>query len=772
MVNSFIAKKDLDSEMTVVRNEFESGENDPGGVLIERMFASAYLWHGYGRSTIGAKADLENVPIGRLQAFYRTYYQPDNAVLVVAGKIDEAKTLALVEKRFGAIPKPARTLYPTYTLDPPQDGERTVTLRRVGDVQIAAAAYHIPAGSDPDAPGVDLLAFALADTPSGRLHKALVETKKASSVFEYSPPVKEPGLLLFGAEVRQDQSLDEAKDILLKTVEDAAVHPPTKEEIERGRTQMLKQIDLALNNPSQVGLILSNRIAKGDWRLFFLNRDRLKAYPVEGVARVAASYLKPSNRTVGLFVPTAKPDRADVPAPPDVAAMVKGYTGSAAVAAGEAFDPSPANVDARTKRSTLASGMKVALLPKKTRGGSVRGTLVFHFRDVASLTGKDAVSDLAGDMLTRGTAKRSRQEIQDEIDRLKARLRVGGAGGTVSVTLETTRENLAKLLDLVGEILKEPSFPASELEILRQENLSQIEQTKTDPTAVAQTAFTRRMSPYPKGDPRYTSTPDESLADYKAATLDQVRAFWKESYGASNAEAAFVGDFDEAAVSAQLASLFGSWKSPNRYARVPAVFTDVPADSTKLETPDKANALFLAGENLALKDDDPDYAALLLANYMFGGGFLNSRLAVRVRQKEGLSYGVGSGLTIRPLDAAGQFTIFAIHAPQNTAKLESAVREEIERARRDGFTAEEVAAAKSGWLQGRQVSRSQDAELAGLLQRELFTDRTLAWDAALEKKVSALTPEAVGEAFRKWVDPAKVSVVRAGDFANAKPGAK
>ena len=179
MVNSFIAKKDLDSEMTVVRNEFESGENDPGGVLISRVFSTAFLWHGYGRDTIGARSDLENVPIERLQAFYRNFYQPDNAVLVVAGKIDEAKTLALVQKHFGPIAKPARTLYPTYTLDPAQDGERTVTLRRVGDVQIVAAAYHIPSGSDPDAPGLDLLAFALADTPSGRLHKALVETKKA-----------------------------------------------------------------------------------------------------------------------------------------------------------------------------------------------------------------------------------------------------------------------------------------------------------------------------------------------------------------------------------------------------------------------------------------------------------------------------------------------------------------------------------------------------------------------------------------------------------------
>ena len=772
MVNSFIAKKDLDSEMTVVRNEFESGENQPSSILIKRMLASAFHEHGYGHTAIGSRSDIENVPIERLQAFYRSYYQPDNAVLLVAGKFDEKKTLDLVQKYFGPIAKPARALYPTYTLDPAQDGERAITLRRVGDVQLVAAAYHIPSGSDPDAPGLDLLAFTLGDTPSGRLHKSLVEAKKAASVFGFAWELKEPGLAIFLAELRQDQSLDEARDILLKTVEGAATNPPTKEEVERARTQLLKQIDLALNDASQVGLRLSEWIAKGDWRLFFLYRDRLKAYPVEGVAKVAAAYLKPSNRTLATFIPTAKPDKAEVPPPADVAAMLKGYTGAAAVAAGEAFDPSPANVDARTNRSTLPSGMKVALLPKKTRGSSVRGSITLRFRDLKSLTGKSAVADLTADMLERGTAKKTRQQIQDTIDQLKARIRFSGGTGTVSVSIETTRENVPKVLDLVAEILKEPSFPSSELEILRQENLAQIDQMKTEPSSIAQTAFSRRMGPYPKGDPRYTPTPDESLADYKAATLDEVKAFWKESYGASKGEAAFVGDFDDAAVAAQLAALFGTWKSPSPYTRVPSVFTDVPAEALKFEAPDKANALFLAGQNLALKDEDPDYPALVLANYMFGGGFLNSRLAVRIRQKDGLSYGVGSSIGASSLDAVGRFMVYAIHAPQNTAKLETAVREEIDRARKDGFTAEEFGAARSGWLQGRQVSRSQDVELAGLLQRYLFVGRTLAWDAELERKVSALTSEQVGATFRKWIDPAKISVVRAGDFANAKADAK
>src|SRR5439155_17374353 len=182
MINSFIAKNDLDSEMTVVRNEFESGENRPVGIMTERAVSTAFLWHNYGKDTIGARSDIEQVPIERLQRFYHTYYEPDNAILLVAGKFDEAKTLALIQQKFGPIPRPERVLQPTYTIEPTQDGERSVTLRRAGDVQAVCAVYHVPAGSHPDYAPVDLLVQILGDTPSGRLHKALVEPGKAASV--------------------------------------------------------------------------------------------------------------------------------------------------------------------------------------------------------------------------------------------------------------------------------------------------------------------------------------------------------------------------------------------------------------------------------------------------------------------------------------------------------------------------------------------------------------------------------------------------------------
>ena len=774
MVNSFIAKKDLDTEMTVVRNEYEAGENQPGLVVFKRIFAAAYDWHNYSNLPIGARSDIENVPIERLQAFYHKFYQPDNAVLLVAGKFDPAKTLQLVANNFGLIPRPARTLEPIYTVEPAQDGERTVTVRRVGDTEFVGVGYHVPSGSHPDFAAVDILTQILADTPSGRLYKALVETKKASSVDSLDIPLHDPGLMLLFAEVRKEQSLDAAREAMIQTIEEVATKAPTQEEVERARTSLLKNIDLTLNSAERVGLELSEWMAQGDWRLYFLHRDHLKKVTPADVQRVAAAYLKPTNRTVGLFMPTEKPDRAEIPPPPDVAALVKDYKGSAVVAEGEVFDPSPSNIESRTVRSDVPMGLKLALLPKKTRGNTVVAAMTFRFGDEKSLMNRATAEELASEMLMRGTSKHTRQQIQDEFDKLKARVSVSGGPNNAVVSIETIRENLPAVLRLVAEILREPSFPAAEFEQLKQESLAGIEEQQREPQSVAGVAFNRYLNPFPKGDVRYTSTPEEDIAELKAATLEDVKKFYADFYGGSNGEMAVVGDFDAKEIEKLAGELFGSWKSPRQFSRLVAVYQDIPAINQSFETPDKANAVFVAGERLNVRDDDPDYPALVLGNYMLGGGFLNSRLATRVRQKEGLSYGVGSGLSASPLDKNGQFIAQAIYAPQNAAKLEAAIKEEIARALKDGFTADEVAAAKSGYLQSQQVNRAQDAGIVRKLAQYRFLNRTLAWDADLEKKIAALTPDEIVAALRRHIDPSKLTIVKAGDFAKsaAKPGSK
>ena len=374
MVNAAIDQNDLwnpktnTGEMTVVRNEFEMGESDPIGVTTERIQAVAFDWHNYGKSTIGARSDIEQVNIPRLRAFYKNYYQPDNAILIVAGRFDEAKVLQQVQEFFGKIPRPSRTILPTYTAEPVQDGERSVVVRRSGGSQFVGAGYHVSPGAHADAVALAALDRILVDAPAGRLHKALVETKLATRLQVESVNNLDPSYRIYGAVVSKDGNLDAAQDALLKVTESFASQPVTQAELDRAKQQLLKGIDLTMNNTARLTIGLTEALAAGDWRLFFINRDRIEKLDLASVQAAANTYFKTTNRTLGKFVPTDVADRATIPATPDIAALVNNYQGRAVVAQGEVFDPSPDNIEKRTLRSTFPNGMKLALLTQENQG--------------------------------------------------------------------------------------------------------------------------------------------------------------------------------------------------------------------------------------------------------------------------------------------------------------------------------------------------------------------------------------------------------------------
>jgi zinc protease len=767
MVNMRMEKTLLDTEMTVVRNEFEAGENNPAMILGQRVLGAAYTAHNYGKSTIGNRSDIENVPIERLAAFYRKYYQPDDAVLTIAGKFDEPRTLAWVAESFAAIPRPQRTLEKSYTVEPTQDGERFVTLRRVGDNQNIMVVYHIPAASHADAAALRVLATVLGDTPSGRLFKALVDTKKAVSAGMNAAQLHDPGFLTASVGLREDQSLDEARVILVGTIEGFVNEPPSKEEVERAKTRILKQIELNLANSETVGLLLSESAASGDWRLLFFLRDQIRTATEQDVLRVAKAYLKASNRTLGEFIPTKNPDRAEIPAAPDTAVLLKDYKGGEIASQGEAFDPTPSNIESRLTRARLASGMKVVLLPKKTRGGTVVAQVTVRFGDEKSLFGKSAAAQLAGGLLMRGTKNKTRQQIQDETDRLKARLNVSGGINSATATVETVEANLAGALRLAAEILRQPSFPESEFEQVRQQRIAAIESGRSEPQMLASLELSRHFtSIYPRGDVRYAPTTDEQIEDLKKVALDDVHKFYEQFYGASYADFVVAGQFDKEEARKLAADLFGDWKSPSPYHQVLVPYRKVEPMDRKIETPDKPNAMFLSAMFIKLSDEDPDYPALLLANYMMGGS-PGARLFKRIRVTEGLSYAVQSMLQAATKDDGGTFAGMAISAPQNVPKVEASYKDELARTLKDGFAADEVAATKKAWLDEQAVARSQDQTLAATLSRREFYDRTMKFDEAVEAKVAALTPQQVSDAFRRHIDPSALSYVKAGDFKKA-----
>ncbi|MFM2095138.1 MAG: Protease 3 precursor, partial [Planctomycetota bacterium] len=766
LMNSLIRGEDLASEMTVVRNEFESGENSPEMILSQRMMAAAFEWHNYGRATIGNRADIERVPLPKLREFYRKYYQPDNVMLVIAGQFETDAALKLVLEHFGSLPKPARQLDTTYTEEPAQDGERVVTLQRVGKVPVVGAMYHVPSGGHPDFAPIAVLDSVLTAMPTGRLYKGLVEKKKAASVSSAAWALHDPGILQFSAEIAGGSDPQAVLGELTQIVESVGAEGVTPEEVERARQKLLKQRELDAADSAKLAIELSEWAAMGDWRLYFLFRDRLEKVAPSDLQRVAAEYLVPHNRTVGKFLPVETPTRANIPATPSFTEMIGDYRGRGEVEVGEAFDVKPEAIEARTKRTKLSSGLQLALLPKKTRGEAVTLVLTLRYGNEENLKNIGKAADYLPRLMTLGTRQLDRQQLEEAWDQHRAEVNATGQPGELTIAIKTKRKSLPDVLDLLRQVLREPSLPESELELLRQGDLARLTQALDDPQMLATRAVNRRLNPYPAEDPRHVPTLADEIELMKKLTIRDVRQLYERYLSGSHGELSVVGDFDGEEITPMLDRLFAGWKSERPFARLTRSGS-VPykPSAETIKTPDKANATYFAGMAFAMRDDHPDFPALLLGNFILGGGSgLSSRLGDRVREQEGLSYGVGSGLRSSSVDARTTFYVFAIANPQNMDKLKAVIREEHERLLKEGVTDEELAAAKQGFLQQMEVDRTNDAGLAQELNDSLLARRTLKFDADLEARLRDTTTAQVLAAVKKYLSPDRMILVIAGDL--------
>lgn len=770
MINASIKREDLDTEMTVVRNEMENGENNAFRILMQRMLGASYDWHNYGKSTIGARSDVENVDIPKLREFYKTYYQPDNAVLVIAGKFDPETALKDVVQSFGKIPKPTRKLPPEYTIESAQDGERRVTLRRTGGSPLVAAMYHVPSAATKDFAALDLASMIIGDTPSGRLYKALVVNKLAAGVFAFTMDRTAPGSVIFGASLQADMNQTQALDTLTATLESIAKHPFTNEELDRVRNQWLKAWDQGFSDPQKISAALTEAIALGDWRLFFVSRDRIRAATLADVQKAAERYLVQANRTEGVYIPTDKPLRTPQFTKPNLQEELRGYTGDAGLKQASAFDPDPSNIDARTQRKTvpLKNGkLQLALLPKESRGDRVNVAIQMQFGDVESLKGQRSNTIAVAELLLKGTPTQTRQQISDRIDALGGQVGVSGAGGGLVIQLSTTAKHIDELTSYVLDVVQQANFAQEQLDEYVNKTTASIKSSMTEPNAIASRMLARHGNPWTKDDIRYTPTFEESLTALAELKREQLVAYQQKFFGVSQTSASAVGAFDAAKLEQTLANALNKWNAGAPYKRTPDPYRDIKPAQMQADTPDKANAFYIASSTLKLQDIDPDYTALSLANFMLGGSE-TSRLWMRIREKDGLSYNVRTRLNVSSFEQSGTWSVYAIFAPENRQRIEAGIREEFDRALKDGFSETEVKEAIAALLNYRKLSRAQDANLVSGWITYMDTGRDFKWSAESDKKVAALTVEQVNAALRKYLQPQSFSSVAAGDFSKKK----
>lgn len=762
MINSLILPEDLASEMTVVRNEFEMGENNPVHVLHDQMMSAAYRWHNYGKTTIGNRSDIERVPASSLRKFYEAYYQPDNAVLVVAGQFNNQDAIDLIDKTFAPIPRPSRVIEETYTEEPAQDGPRQVVLERVGDMASVAAAYHIPASTHKDHAAVRIFMDAITDEPTGLIYKKLVDSSKASELFAMVYALYEPGMALCFTRPTNDKDAFSIKDELNNLIEVEAVSSLDIEQVERAKVSYLRRFKQAMTNSKEIALKLSESIACGDWRLWFWYKEQVAKLGLDEVKLAAKKYFIKSNRTSGIFLPQKSAERVQIECHQDFRQALDALVEDPSLCEGEAFVATAENIEAKTQRKAINGEQQVAILAKKTRGQAVKANCVIRYSNEDALKKYHEELVLMPSLLLRGTSKYSHQKLKDKIESLMSSIDLNGQAGALSASLKSDRQNFSELLPVFAHILKSPKFLEEEFRVVKQREIDDQEESKNDPQRVAFHQLDKLKYPWPKDNFFYVPSIEERIEEIKALKLDKIKEAYESIFSTSRMHMALVGDVDEDQLENLMPDFAQSEKTP--YQRLKRQFiANVHVDEI-IDTKDKEMALIAYAYNFPMRDDHEDFAALRMASYLFGEN-MNSRLMSRIREKEGISYGAGSWLEASRHDEIASINLYAMAAPASVSRGKVAIVEEWNRFIEQGPQVEELKSAQESiWLSFIN-NLANDAFLAHTLASDLEIGRDFYWRQKLFEKIKALSPNDISQAMQKWWAKPKFSVVVAADKA-------
>ena len=695
MINSFISKKDLESEMSVVRNEFEMCENNAIGILHDQIMSTSFRWHNYGKSTIGNKSDIEKVPIYALQDFYKHYYQPDNAVLIIAGNFIEEHALKLVEQYFGVIKKPNRILHNTYTEEPAQDGPKDIVILRSGDIAITAAAYHIPSGSDIDFSAIQILLNILISEPSGILYKNLIKTQKATEVYGMAHALYEPSLLITLVRSNNTKNINYLKNNLINIMENTKNYI-SEEDVNKAKIKIVKSIKFIIANTKEFALHLSDFIAQGNYRLFFLNKDRLNKVTINDVLKVAKTYLIASNRTSGTFIPSKNVKKIHISNVKNLDNQLNKYSSCNIVDKGEYFEASAKNIDKHIERIRLQNSIDIALLYKKTRANIIQAKLNFCFGNEKSINGYITESDFLAKFFIRGSKNKTYQDIQDQLDKLETVIHFSSNLGCLSVNIVSSKNNLCDTIKLLSEILFNPKFDKNEFNILKQKEIAEITENLSDPEYLAMNYLNRLKSPWKSNSIYYVPTLIEQIEYLESLTLEKIIQFYNKNISIMKLEASFIGDFNKEKLIKLLTNNFRIFKKDNTYSHLEEPFINIIPKEQIIKIPDKQMAIVALSTKIKIRDNDKNYPALRIANYIFGES-MQSRLVNRLREKEGLSYGIGSTLISSCFQQNTSITIYAMASNNTAYKVLACIKQEWNNFIKEGTNESELEEAKSGF---------------------------------------------------------------------------
>ncbi len=776
--------EDRQPEMTVVRNEFERGENDPSEALDKEVTAAAYVAHPYHHSTIGWRSDIEKVSIEKLREFYDTFYWPNNATITVIGDFQPARALELIKQSFGAIPRSPKPIPQVYTEEPVQTGARRVTVRRPGEVGALQIAYKAPRALHPDHPALEVLSAVLSTGKTSRLYRALIDTNLAISADASKGFFHDDFLFNLTALLAPGVTHEKVEAALLAEVQKVVASGVSAEEVSTAIAKILASTAYRRDGSFAIAGQINECIAVGDWTYYVTGQDKIKAVTAADVNRVAKTYFKDDQSTTGWFIPITvdgesktaghthqpagsigrhpyhyrDPQTEAGATPSDARPMAKpAFTGQKREATIGGGGGEGALIAPRVQRKSIA-GIDVVALPTSikdvvTLRGSLSGGAAFNPRD------NSAIADLTAGMLDKGTVKHDKFALAALLEQTGATLSFGSGTHTVGFAGKFLRRDLPVVIELLAEQLRTPRFDAQEFAKLKKQLAGRHKRALEDTDYRAESAFERAI--FPEGHPNRPPSDEKYLADIESATLEQVKAYHAANYGPKSCRMVLVGDVDVAEAETAVAAAFGGWTGGQVMPQVEKAPVLEAGAIRRVNMPGKTSVTFLIGQPSRLRYADPEYQPLNFATSVLGSGFFSARLLDVIRNQEGLTYGIGASLASDTF-TDGAWYIQATFAPELLTKGTESTLRELRRFHAEGVTAEELKNFKVTLTGTYKVALSTTGGLASVLLNALQRGFGPEWVDEYPRRLEALTLEQVNRAIKQHLHPDKMVTVVAG----------
>ena len=797
-----LREEDRQPEMTVVRNEFERGENDPAEALDEEVTAAAFIAHPYHHPTIGWRSDIEKVSIEKLRQFYNTFYWPNNATVTIIGDFQPAAALGLLKQYFGAISRSPEPIPTVYTEEPAQTGPRRVIVKRPGEVGAVEIAYKTPPALHADEAPLEVLAAILSDGKTSRLYRALIDTNLAINADASKGFFHDNSLFTVSALLAPNATHEKVEQALVAEVEKVKSSGVTDAEVSRAIAKLIASTAYQRDGSFAIAGQINECIAIGDWTYYLNGPEKIKAVTVADVNRVAKTYFSADQSTTGWFVPQQEQPEGAKSAgtwrdPAHPAARRPNFyrengnlTGPDWQAVGlrpryragssESTETARPEVGPYPQSTTVGGGAGSALIAprvhRRTIGGLDVVTLPTTIHEVVTIRGalsggdvfnspeNSAIADLTAGMIDKGTAQHDKFALAALLEQAGATLNFSSGTHTVNFSGKCLRKDLPLVIGLLAEQLRTPRFDPEEFAKLKKQLVGRHKHEMEDTNYRAESAFERAI--FPAGHPNRPPADEKYLADIEAATIDQVKAFHSANYGPASFRIVLVGDVDEAAVDASLGKAFAGWAGGKPIPSTAKAPLPTSATTQKVNMPGKTSVTFVIGQPSELRYTDQNYQALNMATAVLGSGFFSARLLDHVRNREGLTYGIGARLTGDTF-ADGSWFIEGTFAPELLDKGAASTLRELKEFCTAGVTAEELKNFKITLTGTYKVTLSTTGGLASVLLNALQRGYGPEWVDEYPRRLEALTLDEVNGAIRQFIHPEKMVTVMAGTLPAA-----